>query len=135
MEMMQANRAGRPMMGPRGGMMNPEMMQRMQEMHQQRMEMMQANRAGRPMMGAPGNMPQAVPDAPAANAPAASGGPRMSCAEMHGQHGMHGKGGMPMKGMKKEMMAAKKQHMQAMEQRLANIESLMREAVQLLKDR
>jgi hypothetical protein len=44
-------------------------------------------------------------------------------------------GGMHMKGMKKEMMARKQQHMQAVEQRLANIENLMREAVDLLKSR
>jgi len=134
MKMMQANRAGRPMMGPRGGMMNPEMMQRMQEMHQQRMEMMQANRAGRPMMGPPGNAPQAdvapaATDAPAAQAPGDQG---MSCGKMHG---MHGNGGMRKKQMKREMMAMKKQHMQVMEQRLANIENLMREAVELLKSR
>ena len=71
MQRMQANRQAMPMMGPRGGMMNPEMMQQMQEMRRQRMEMMQANRAGRPMMGAPVNAPQAEA---AAQAPGAMPG-------------------------------------------------------------
>ena len=137
MEMMQGNRPGRPMMGRRGGMMNPEMMQRMQEMHQQRMEMMQANRQGRPMMGPGGSMPgaeamQGAPEMQQAQAPVETGDQGMSCEKMHGRHGI---GGMHMKGMKKEMMAMKQQHMQAMEQRLANIENLMREAVELLKSR
>lgn len=137
MEMMQGNRPGGPMMGRRGGMMNPEMMQRMQEMHQQRMEMMQANRQGMPMMGPGGGMPgaEAMQDAPQIQqpeAPVETGEQDMSCEKMHGRHGM---GGMHMKGMKKEMMARKRQHMQAVEQRLANIENLMREAVDLLKSR
>jgi hypothetical protein len=137
MEMMQGNRPGRPMMGPGGGMMNPEMMQRMQEMHQQRMEMMQANRQGRPMMGPGGGMPgaeatQGATEMQQPQAPAETGGQGVSCEQMHARHGM---GGMHRKGMKKEMMAMKRQHMQAMEQRLANIENLMREAVELLKSR
>jgi len=137
MEMMQGNRPGRPMMGPGGGMMNPEMMQRMQKMHQQRMEMMQANRQGRPMMGPGGGMPgaEAMQGAPEIQQPEAqveTGDQDMSCEKMHGRHG---KGGVHMKGMKKEMMARKQQHMQAVEQRLANIENLMREAVELLKSR
>ena len=137
MEMMQGNRPGGPMMGRPGGMMNPEMMQRMQEMHQQRMEVMQANRQGRPMMGPGGGMPgaeamQGAPEIQQPEAPVETGDQDMSCEKMHGRHGM---GGMHMQGMKKEMMARKQQHMQAVEQRLANIENLMREAVDLLKSR
>jgi len=137
MEMMQGNRPGGPMMGRRGGMMNPEMMQRMQEMHQQRMEMMQANRQGMPMMGPGGGMPgaeamQGAPEIQQPLAPAETGEQDMSCEQMHARHGM---GGKHRNGMKKEMMAMKQQHMQAMEQRLANIENLMREAVELLKSR
>jgi hypothetical protein len=107
----------------------------MQEMHQQRMEMMQANRQGRPMMG-PGGMPgaEAMPGSPEMQPqpPLETGDRDMSCEKMHGRHG---KGGMHMKGMKKEMMAKKQQHMQVMEQRLTNIENLMREAVNLLKSK
>ena len=126
------------MMPAPGAAMTPaEMMQRMQEMHQQRMEMMQANRQGRPMMGPGGGMPgaealQGAPEVAQPEAPVETGDQDMSCEKMHGRHGM---GGMHMKGMKKEMMARKQQHMQAVEQRLANIENLMREAVDLLKSR
>ena len=128
MQRMQANRQAMPMMGPRGGMRNPEMMQRMQEMHRQRMEMMQA---GRPVMPSP----PAAAQEPAADesttvAPAAADVADAGCGRMRGHHGM---GGMHGKGMKKQMMAMRQQHMQVTEQRLANIENLMRELVDLLK--
>ena len=134
MQRMQANRQTMPMMGPRGGMMNPEMMQRMQEMRRQRMEMMQA---GRPVMPSPPAAAQgpakapevadkAAPDTIAAAAVADTGCP--------GMRGGQGKGGMQGKGRKRHMMAMKKQHMQVMEERLTNIENLMRELVDLLKN-
>lgn len=113
--------------------MNPEWMQQMQEMRRQRMEMMQANRRAMPMMGPGGaSEPESMRAQPDSQAPAAAADQDLACAEMHGRHG---KGGMHMKGMKKEMMAMKQQHMQAVEQRLSNIENLMREAVELLKNR
>ena len=131
MQRMQANRQAMPMMGPRGGMMNPEMMQRMQEMHRQRMEMMQAGRPAMPSPPAAVQEPVATPEetdtAPSVASVAADAG----CAQMRARHGM---GGMHDKGMKKQMMAMRKQHMQVTEQRLANIENLMRELVDLLKN-
>ena len=129
MQRMHANRQAMPMMGPRGGMRNPEMMQRMQEMRRQRMEMMQA---GRPVMpGAPAAVQEPAAqetDASASAAPAAADVADTGCGRMHGRHGMHDK------GMKKQMMAMRQQHMQVTEQRLANIENLMRELVDLLKN-
>ena len=144
MEQMQAQRQARPMMGPRNGMMPPEMVQRMREMHQQRMQMMQADRQARPLMGGVA-APQAevlAGETAAAESqdPAASGDQDTSCAQRHTMYGKgggccrHAKGGMQgNKGMKKQMMEMKRQHMQRMEERLTNIENLMRELVELQK--
>ena len=135
LERMQAGRRGGPMGGPRGGMRAPEMMQRMQEMRQQHMARMQAGRQGPPMRGAvarqQGDAMPAPVDAPA---PTAAEGqmPAGPCGQMYPGRG---KQGMHRKGMRKEMMAMKRQHMQTMEQRLANIEALMREMVELQKAR
>lgn len=141
MEKMQAQRQAMPMMGPRNGRLPPEMLQRMQEMHQQRVQMMQASRPAMPPMGGP-SVPQgeaaAQPPAPSASQQAGNTAQPMSCAERHammgkaGGYGRNAKGGMQGKG-KKRMMQMKRQHMQRMEERLANIESLMRELVELQK--
>ena len=132
MEMMQANPQAMPPMGPGRGMMNPQMMQqRMQEMRQQHMEMMQANRRGMPMAGANAAAQAAEPDQEATVAAedtaAMPTGPGMGCAHRKGEGGMRGY------GMKKQMMAMRQQHMQSVEARLANIEGLMRELVDLAK--
>jgi hypothetical protein len=145
MQMMQQAAEGAPQMGPRGGMMDPEMMQRMQEMHQQRMEMMQQSAQTMPQTGPRGGMmgPRmmqrmqesqamagAAPTSDAADDAAGESGSapaKMGCKQRHAGMGKY------MQGMRKERMAQKQAHRQAMEARMANIEALLRELVELQK--
>jgi len=140
MEMMRSNPGSMPMMGRGRGMMDPQMRQQMEEMRRQHMQQrMQSQAEGGQSPGPQGwmmgpGMMQTMPQTSAG--PGASGAEGMpgGCGGMHGGMGHHGKGDMGQRQeMKKKMMEAKQQHWQAMEQRLANIEALMREMVELQK--
>ena len=138
MEMMRANPGTGPMMGR--GMLDPQMQQQMQEMRRQHMQMMQSHAgAGQPMgpqgrMMAPGMM-QSQPQTAGQGAGAAMGMPG-GCGEMHRGMGHHGPGDMAQRQeMKQQKMEAKRKHWETMEQRLANIEELMREMVELQKSK
>ena len=76
--------------------------------------------------------------------PIGAGGPMPMMGCQHGRMPMmhHQQGGMPMMGvpggmrrpqMRQQMMAMRQQHMQTMETRLANIEALLQQLVELQK--
>jgi hypothetical protein len=136
MEMMRANPGAGPMMGR--GRLDPQMQQQIQEMRRQHMQMMHSQAgAGQPMgpqgrMMAPGMM-QPQPQTAGQGTGAAMGMPG-GCGGMHRGMGHHGPGDMAQrKEMKQQKMEAKRKHWETMEQRLANIEELMREMVELQK--
>jgi hypothetical protein len=83
----------------------------------------QSTRGGMPMMG-PAGMPMYRAD------PGMHPCYRMGMPMHRGMRPMAGQGGMMDRGQRREMM---QQHMQTMEQRLANIESLLQELVDLQK--
>ena len=113
-----------PMSGPgnQGQMMNPEMMQRMMQMRQQRMNMMNAQEPGAAPQ--PGMMRRGMPMM--ANSDGGSKG-----APQPGM-GMMGKG-MPMMEMMQQRHATMQAHMTKMETHMANIEALLAQLVELQK--
>ena len=117
MRQQQMNQGGNmPMMhGGNNQMMDPVMMQNMMRMRQQQMN----QRGGMPMMGGGGNHSMMMDPAMRQN---------MMAMRQHkmgqGQHrGM----------MNAQMMQMKQQHMQKMDQRLSNIESMLTELLQRQK--
>jgi len=104
MMQMHQQGAGMPMSGSQGYMMNPQMREQMMRMHQQ---------GNMPMSRGPGNMT----------------GPRGRMGMMQGgQQSMP-----PMMNMMQQRHAEMSAHRQAMEKRLANIEALLQELVNLQK--
>jgi len=85
--------------------------------------------------------PEGAAESPSASMPMAGGTMPMA----PGQGGMMGKGAMPMMDpqqggmmnpqMMKNMMAMRQKHMQTMETHLANIEALLRQLVELQKQK
>jgi hypothetical protein len=136
MEMMRSNPGAMPMMGRGFGMMDPQMRQQMEEMrrqHMQQMMQMQAEAGQSPDVqgrAMPPGMMQPMPQASAGPGAGGATGMPGGCGGM----GHYGHGAMGQRQeMKKQMMEEKQQHWQAVEQRLANIEELMREMVEQQK--
>ena len=145
MQMMSPGGGGMPMMGPHGAMMDPEMRQQIQEMRQQHRQMMQQAQVEEPVAAEAEAAADDAPPAPQAAAPAEPPFGMGPCRKMHAAMGGKcgggkcggGKcgGGMGAGRGKQQMMQMRKEHMQTMEQRLANIEALLREMVEMQKAR
>lgn len=137
-EMRQQRLQGMPPMGAgRGMMMDPEIAKQVQEMRQQHMQMM-ATQTGEPVSApaqegvTPSTAAPATPESatPAVTDTAAAALP--PCGKMYGGPGQHGGA---YQGARQQMWAMRQQHMQTMEQRMANIENLLREMIDLQKSR
>ncbi len=124
MPMMTDPRGNMPMMGMPPGMMNPMMGRRMMMMRQQAMQQQAMRQQAQPQGSADSN------DAAGQNVAA----PVNNMENMQQRPCPMHKGGR-VAGMMKQKRAMKMRHMKAMEARLANIEALLKELVELQRAR